>query len=197
MGKIDIGKAFSRGWGIFSSNMVNLMVGFFLSAILSCTIILAPIMYAGLYYMLLKTARGQQAEIGDIFHGFSDFGRYFLGGLLLLGVSILGVFACFIGIFPAMGLILFVLPLMVDKGYGAGEALGHCWEYFKKDWLMAILLAFLTGFLSNAGSYVFLVGILFTGPFALAVTVGAYEHVFGPEANAAPAPMAAPSVSPE
>jgi len=199
MGKIDFGKTFSRGWEIFSSNMVPLIVGFFLTVLLSVTIILFPVMYAGFYFMLLKAARGETVEIGDVFHGFSSFGRYFVGGLLVMGVSIIGVLACFIGIFPVMGIILFFFPLMVDKGLGAGEAFGRCWEYFKTDWLMVILLAFVSNLVSQAGSYALGIGVLFTGPYALSVVMAGYEQVFGNVPAAAVAPAAAveePPVAP-
>ena len=201
MGKIDFGKAFSRGWEIFSGNMINYIIGFFLAVLISITVILAPIMFAGFYFMLIKGARGESVEIGDVFHGFSDFGRYFIGGLLYLGIMLLGALACGVGIIPVAGIMLFFYPLMVDKGLGAGEAFSKCWEYFKTDWLMAILLAIVTGIVSQAGSYVMGIGVLFTGPFASAVMIGAYEHVFGETATpvaapAAPAPPAAPAAEP-
>jgi hypothetical protein len=194
MGKINFGEAFSNGWKLFSGSMVNLILGFLLTILLSVTIILAPIMYAGFIFMLLKAARGESVEIGDVFHGFSNFGRYFLGGLLAMGVAILGVLACGIGIIPVSGLLLFFFPLLVDKGYSGGEALGKCWEYFKTDWLMAILLSIVTGIISNAGSYVLGIGVLFTGPFAMAVAVAAYQDVFG--ANVVPAAQPAPAGGP-
>lgn len=190
MGKIDFGKAFSRGWEIFSGNLINYIIGFFLAVLISITVILAPIMFAGFYYMLLKGARGESVEIGDVFHGFSDFGRYFVGGLLYLGVMIVGILACGVGIIPVAGIMLFFYPLMVDKKLGAGDAFGKCWEYFKTDWLMAILLALVSGIVSQAGSYVMGIGVLFTGPFATAVVVAAYENVFGETATPAAAPEA-------
>ena len=188
MGKINFGTAFSRGWEIFSANMVSLIIGFFLVGLISITIILAPVMIAGLYYMLFKSARGETVEIGDVFHGFSSFGRYFVGGLLALGIALLGVLACGIGIFPVMGILLFFFPLMVDKDLGAGEAFGKSWEYFKSDWLMAILLSLVTSIISNAGSYALGIGVLFTGPFAMAIAIAAYEDVFGDTAAPAAAP---------
>lgn len=200
MGKIDFGSAFSRGWEIFSGNMVNLIVGFFLLILISITIILAPVMVAGFYFMLLKAARGETVEIGDVFHGFSAFGRYFVGGLLAFAVILVGVLACGVGVLVASGILLFFFPLMVDKGLSAGEAFGKCWEYFKTDWLMAILLSLVTSIISNAGSYALGIGILFTGPFALAVVMAGYERVFGgsdaPAAPAEPVAEPAPAVEP-
>lgn len=193
MGKIEFGPAFSKGWEIFSSNMLNLIIGFFLTALISITIILAPIMYAGLYFMVLKAARGESVEIGDVFHGFSAFGRYFVGGLLVFGLMLAGLLVCGIGIIPVSGIILFFFPLMVDKGMSAGEAFGKSWEFFKGDWLMAIVLALVIGLVSQAGGYVMGIGALFTGPFAVCITIAAYEQVFiSGAAHAAPAAPVAP-----
>jgi hypothetical protein len=192
MGKIDFGTAFSQGWQSFSKNIVNLIIGYFVMALLSITVILVPIMYAGFYKMVLKAYRGETVQVNDVFSGFSEFGRYFVGGLILLGLMIVGILVCGIGIIPVSGLMLFFFPLMVDKGLSGGEALGRCWEYFKSDWLMAIVLAVVTGFIASAGSYVLGIGVLFTGPFAVAVTVAAYEQVFGSPA----APTAVPAVPP-
>ena len=62
MGKIDFGTAFSKGWEGFTKNIVNLIVGFLLVAVISITIILAPIMMAGIYRMALKAVRGEKTS---------------------------------------------------------------------------------------------------------------------------------------
>jgi len=194
MGKIDFGAAFSKGWEGFTKNIVNLIVGFLLVAVISITIILAPIMMAGIYRMALKAVRGEKTEINDVFSGFSDFGRFFVGGLIWIGISIVGLLACGVGVIVTSGILLFFFPLMVDRGLSGGEAFGKCWAYFKTDWLMAIVFAIVTGIISQVGTYVAGVGVLVTGPFAMIVTVAAYDHVFGGVAEEAPAaaPIAPP-----
>ena len=200
MRKIDLGKAFSNGWELFASNMVNLIIGYFLMALISITIILIPVIMAGFYHMLLKAGRGESVEIGDLFVGFSDFGRYFVGGLLAMGLMILGMIACVVGVIPVAGIIIFFFPIMVDKGLSAGEALGRCWEYFKQEWLMLILLALITGFIQQAGGYAAGIGILFTGPFAASITIAAYMDSLGSDdvvvADAPSAPVAEPVAAP-
>ncbi|MCZ7586836.1 MAG: hypothetical protein M5R36_27780 [Deltaproteobacteria bacterium] len=191
MGKIDFGAAFSEGWNGFSKNILNFIVGYLLVVIISITVILAPVMIAGIYRMGLKAARGETTEINDVFSGFSDFGRYFVGGLLWFGVMLLGVLACGVGVFVTSGITLFLFPLMVDRGESGGSAFSQCWAYFKTDWLMAIVLAFVTGLISSLGSYVAGIGVLVTGPFAMMVTVAAYEQVFG-----GTAPATAPTAQP-
>lgn len=145
MYKIDLGFAFTNGWKAFKRNFIPLAIAYIIATLLSMTVILFPIMWAGLFRMAIRSARGEYVEVGDVFIGFSDFGRYFVGGLLYIGLMLAGIFACCIGIFPAMGLVLFLFPLMVDKGYTAGQAYNVCWDYFKVEWIMLIVTAFILG----------------------------------------------------
>jgi uncharacterized membrane protein len=185
MGKIDFGNAFSKGWQGFTANIGVFFAGALLTAIISITIILAPVMWAGFLHMCLKSVRGEKVEVGDVFVGFSDFGRYFVGGLLMLAVTLAGLLACCIGVVVTSGITLFFVLHMVDKGKSAGEALSDCWAYFKSDWLMAILLALLTGLIAN-------VFFPLTMPFAWCVVAAAYYDVFGGDSAPAMAQPAAP-----
>ncbi len=192
MGKIDFGDAFSKGWQAFTANIGVLIIGTLLMAIISMTVILAPIMLAGFYNMCLKAVRGQKVEVGDVFFGFSHFGRFFVGFLLMIAVGFLGVLACFIGAFVSNAVLMFLFIRMIDTGKGSGEALGECWQYFKGDWLLAIVFAFVTGFIAQVGAYALGIGVLLTMPFAYCTVAAAYYGVFGDGAAPAVAQPAAP-----
>ncbi len=192
MGKIDFGNAFSKGWQGFTANIGTLIVGTLLMAIISMTIILIPIMMAGFLNMCLKAVRGEKVEVGDVFAGFSSFGRFFVGGLLLIAVNFVGMLACGVGLFVTNGITMFLFAHMIISGKGAGESLGDCWRYFKSDWLMAIVLAFVSGFIAQIGAYAFGVGVLLSAPFAWCVVAAAYYDVFGDGAAPAMAQPAAP-----
>jgi len=212
--KIDLGFAFKNGWQAFTRNFVPLAVAQLITTLLSMTVILIPIMWAGMFRMAIKSARGQSVEVGEVFSGFSDFGRYFVGGLLYLGIMIVGILACCIGIFPAMGLVLFLFPLMVDKGYTAGQAYNVCWDYFKIEWIMLIVTAIILamfavpqqiisqiimvfvnvldpveamiiGFTVGYGSSLVISTIIF--PLMYTVYASAYMSVIGEHPGAAPA----------
>ena len=122
-----------------------------------------------------------------------------MGGLIWIGISIVGLLACGVGVIVTSGILLFFFPLMVDRGLSGGAAFSKCWAYFKTDWLMAIVFAIVTGIISQVGTYVAGVGVLVTGPFAMIVTVAAYDNVFGGVAEEAPAaaPIAPPPIEPE
>jgi membrane-anchored glycerophosphoryl diester phosphodiesterase (GDPDase) len=178
MQKLQMENAFKIGWEIFKQNFITLSISFFVTSLFSLTIILAPIMMAGFTYMLLKASRGEAIEIGDVFHGFSDFGRYFVGGLLYVGVVILGALCFGIGVFASFGILMFFFPIMVDKHLSAGEALSKCWTYFKSDWPMAILMAIVLDVIMAVGEAGFYILVFVTGAFSYAVLIAAYNQVF-------------------
>ncbi len=179
MEKLKMENAFKNGWQIFKDNFLTLTIAFFVVCLFSVTLILAPAMMAGFTYMLLRASKGEAIEIGDVFHGFSDFGRYFVGGLLYVGVLILGSLCFGVGLFAALGVLLFFFPVMVDKKLSAGDALSECWAYFKSDWPMAILMAVILEVIFGAGESAYHVVVFITGAFAFTVSIAAYNQVFG------------------
>ncbi len=60
-------------------------------------IILSPIMIYGFYYYNYKTSKGEDADIGDLFKGFNNFGTIVGAGLL-------------IGVFTFLWSLLFIIP---------------------------------------------------------------------------------------
>ena len=183
MEKLKMESAFNNGWQVFKDNFLTLTIAFFVVCLFSATLILAPAMIAGFTYMLLRASRGEAIEIGDVFHGFSDFGRYFVGGLLYLGILLLGAICFGIGIFASLGVLLFFFPVMVDKKLSAGEALSVCWEYFKSDWPTAILMAVILKVIFGVGESAWHVFVFITGAFAFSVSIAAYNQVFGSEST--------------
>ncbi|MCP4145449.1 MAG: hypothetical protein GY752_09230 [bacterium] len=179
MEKLKMESAFKNGWQIFKDNFLTLTISFFVVCLFSVTLILAPAMIAGFTYMLLRASKGESIEIGDVFHGFSDFGRYFIGGLLYVGVLFLGCLCFGVGVFAAQGVLLFFFPVMVDKKLSAGDALSQCWEYFKSDWPMAILMAIILEVIFGVGESAWHVVVFITGAFAFSVSIAAYNQVFG------------------
>ncbi|MCC7381062.1 MAG: hypothetical protein IT384_04495 [Deltaproteobacteria bacterium] len=81
-------------------NPVILLVGAFLTGLISVFIVTAPPMALGYTAVCLKIARGQEASWDDLFSGFSRFGASFaLGVLAFVAITI--------------GLILLVVPGLV------------------------------------------------------------------------------------
>jgi len=129
--------------------------------------------------MLIKSASGETVELKDVFYGFSDFKRYFLGGLLFFFVLFFGWLTCLAGVIPAYALLFFMPIFMVERGYEGGIALEECWKFFKDQWHMLIFLALLSISFLVAGLFMLGIGIIVAGPFAFALRVAAYDQLFG------------------
>ncbi len=177
MGNIDIGKAFSDGWEIFSKCMAPLILGTLIAALLNFGILM-PIFVGGLYIMIKKTADGQTATVGDIFSGFSNFLPLFIAGIFVFLLALGGMLACCIGLFFTMAIVLFIYPLVIDKGLSGTEAMSESWAAFKDNIWGFVIFNLIISFVAGAGSAV-AVGYLFTYPFALCVTWAGYKQVFG------------------
>lgn len=82
----------SRFWlvvgGVVISALVNTAAGFIPILGTLATVLLTQVFYAGVYWLILRVARREAAEIGDIFAGFTrEFGK-------LVGLSLV-TFVCY------------------------------------------------------------------------------------------------------
>ena len=143
-------------------------------------------MIAGYVYMVLRIARGEKAELGDIFNGFSDFGRYFLGGLVYLLVCLvpllLSMASSGLGVVLqalAGGILLLFWPLMVAKKMSGTDAFKGSLDVWKREYLAATILALLfiaMGFISRLTLGL---AYIIAMPLIITITIAAYEQVFG------------------
>jgi hypothetical protein len=184
---LDIGACFSRAWAKVSSDfwpiigvsaVILLLLG--ISGAVYVAIVVAGPLTAGLYWYYLKLIRGQRAEMGDAFAGFSlVFLQSFLGLLVSGLLTSLGIVLC---IAPGIYLVVawqFSLPLIIDKRLGFWDAMElsrkvitkHWWS-FCGLWLLSILLNF-------AGALVCCVGQFVSAPVTLLALMYAYEDILG------------------
>jgi hypothetical protein len=131
--QLDIGRSISGGWNLLSKNfglvfggcaiylliqmgmsvLANIpLIGILIS--IASLIVAGPFM-GGVYYLLLKTIRGQPAEVSDIFAGFRLAFGHLLGGYL--------VPAIFTGLsmIPGVGLMAYAIITMANQN--AADAL--------------------------------------------------------------------------
>jgi len=186
MGKLQFGPALTRGWQIFTKDPLNLILGAIIAGILSLTIVLFPAMSAGYIYLARRVAKGEKAELGDIFHGFNDFLRYLVGGLIyllvLLPAYLLGLASQGLSVIAGaviMGLMLPFWPLMVDRKLSGPDAFKEGLEFYKKEYLSATILALLFIAFSFIGMLTFGVAHLITVPLTAAIMLAAYEQSYG------------------
>ena len=199
---MDIGKILKNGWELFIRDIGPLIIGGLVAMILSVLslFILAGPLFGGLYLMIVRRIReGRPAEFGDVFACFDRFGTLFLafwgaGLLILLGLALL--------IVPGVYLIViwvYLLPLIVDKRIGVGEAMSRSKEMVMKGgfWMhfaALLVVCILTGVASSVTGGV---GNLLTVPFTIAFVVAMYFAASGEDdlvdaacGTAAPAPAA-------
>lgn len=147
----DFGTLFSKATSLWTGNIGNLIV-ITLVFILVAWIPIAGIgFFAGYIRALLKTARGEKAEIGDIFNAWDCFGPLFVYMIIIV------IAAAILNIIPVLGQIAAVvlgfvlMPGMfavVDKGTGAIDALKWSFKAFKAaigNWALVILVGSVLG----------------------------------------------------
>ncbi len=207
--QLGIGHCIGRGWDLVMANFW-LTVGasvlvYLLAAAVGSTgiggLLLNFVLFGGLNWMFLKLIRGQRAELGDAFVGFSaaflPLLLFSLISQLLTGVGF--VFCILPGIYLVVAWQLFTALLILDKRMEFWPAMElsrkvvthHLWQVFGL-FMVCILLMM-------AGTLVFCIGFLLALPVTTAAIVYAYEDIFGARPGpgaSAPGPMAPPSPTP-
>jgi uncharacterized membrane protein len=164
-------------------------------------LLVGPLM-VGYYAIVHKLRHGEEAEFGDLFGGFSDFGRTCVAGLLVVLVFILGLavelaIGFILSYIPCLGqllavvvnigvsvvtaaLTMFILPAVAMTSKTAVEALNDNIRFAQTSVGPALLLALVHIGLSLLGTAVCLVGLLIAMPVAAGFTVAAYEDYVQP-----------------
>jgi hypothetical protein len=149
-------------------------------------IILYTVLSAGLYWILIKLARGEEAFMGDLFAGFTRaFVPLALAGLATQILAMIGLLACIIpGIYLSVAWILTV-PLVIDRGYGFWEAMELSRKVVTRHWWLMFCLMLVVALISFLGLLACCIGLLFAIPIALGAIVYAYEDIFRGPGSAA------------
>lgn len=187
-----------KTWRLTIDNLVPLILMTLVMVVVSALTlgILAMVTLAGYTRSILLMIRtGREPQLGDIFSEMKLF-------LPLLGYSVavvvivaIGFALLFLpGLILACGIAwasLYMLPLMVDKGYGVIEAVKESFRIVssREDLMDHIVLLILLVGISAVGSSVF-IGWLFTQPFAMILLLSAYEEKVSQVISASPPPPA-------
>ena len=204
----DLGRAISEGFLNCTQN-IGLVIGIAIVGSLCVVLsaftligvpLLIPVFAYGLVRFLLNMHDGQ-AEFGDLFAGFQDYGRavgsFLLFGLIMVllsvpgqalqtagavaeepGLSLLGGLVGFL-IFVFVTVRLYFAPFfMVDQDFGAIDAVKASWAVTDDQKLMTFLLALVAGLIGIAGFIVFFIGVIFTGIVQYAIWTSAYRQMY-------------------
>jgi hypothetical protein len=133
----------------------------------------------GMYQAALKQLRGARLEVRDLFSAGNKFGRC-LGASILIGICVMiGVILCIIPAFIVAGMLMFTIPLILDRNLRITDAMTTSWELGKQNMLMFTLYAFVVSLIAQAGAYACYIGLLATWPLQFTMTIIAYRDCFG------------------
>ncbi|MFO7786084.1 MAG: hypothetical protein ACQET7_09850 [Thermodesulfobacteriota bacterium] len=143
--------------------------------------ILAPVTMAGyMHAVLLMVREGREPRVQDVFSQMRLFLPLFLLGLVIMVVIMIGFMLLVLpGILASVAaafFLLYVLPLMTDKGMGVMEAVKESFRMStEKSIVDQLVIVVIYLGLSAIGGSVF-IGWLFTQPFATVFLMSAYEE---------------------
>lgn len=189
---VAIGACLSRSWELYTKNFGMLTGTTALLLILVAvphtvvgagnliSVVLSGVLLAGLSQVFLKTIRGQQAEVNDLFAGFTKALVPLLVAAILVPVLLLVAFPfC---ILPSVYLFVawtFVYTLVLDRGFDFWPAMELSRRIIHERWWEMFVLWLIAGALIFVGLMVGVVGVFFTAPLAFGTLMYAYEDIFG------------------
>ncbi len=156
---LDIGLVIKQAWRLFIKDLGPLLIAGLVAVGLGALTlgILAGPLAAGLYDMVISRVRdGRQPAVGDVFNQFDRFWS-FLGASLVLAILIGLAMLTIVGGFLLATIWIYVFPLMIDRGFGLGEAMKTSkemvlargfWEHLALVLILAIIASIANGALA-------------------------------------------------
>jgi uncharacterized membrane protein len=179
---LDYEDIFSRSWNAFKDNVAAFIIATIIVVFGSIFIVtIAPLFY-GLTYMAVKGLRGEKVEINDVFEGFNRFVKSWV--LLLVSVILIGI-GYMLLVLPGLILsilLIYSLPLLVIKDYGAMDAIKESIDISKQNFLDSLVLLIIVAIISAIGGITY-IGSLVTTPIITLALVAAAESYLGTEGD--------------
>ena len=192
-GKLGIGHALSRSWELLKSDfwpIVGVSAVVIIAAAAAGSIpilgilvslLLTGVFYGGLYSYYLKKIRGQAAEIGDAFSGFTlALVPLMITTLLVTLLTMVGV-VCLIlpGIYLAVAW-SFSYLLVIDRKLEFWAAMEVSRRVITAQWWRMFGLMILGAIIAALGVVGLFIGIFITVPIFIGAVVYAYEDLCNP-----------------
>lgn len=196
-GKLRIWHCVGRAWGLTTRNFWPIVGGTFIGVLVLGVVQVVPflgaiagiflsgVLHGGLYLYYLKYARGESADLGVIFSGFSSaFVPLMLASLVSSLLTTLGLLLLILpGIYLAIGY-LFTLLLIQDRKLDFWCAMEVSRRVISAQWWRVFGLMIVAGFLACLGVIGLFIGIFVTLPILFGAIVYAYEDLVNPSAEA-------------
>jgi len=191
---LNIGDAFARGWDLLVDHPGLLIGATALVALLIFGVGSIPVigvatalaflfvLLGGLNLVFLKYLRGESADIGVVFAGFSGplFVPLLLGGVIASALSFVGLLLCVVpGVYLIVCWAMYAPLLIADKRLDFWQALECSRRVVTRYWWPHFGLFLLALLVTFAGVLACGVGFFLALPLACAAVVVAYEETFG------------------
>jgi hypothetical protein len=183
---VDIGACFGRAWNLLKDDfwpMVGVTLLIMVIAIASNSLYVGLILngplLGGLYGYYLKRIRGQRADLGDAFAGFSEsFLHLMLVSLVSTLLTWVGLLLCVVpGIYLGVAWV-FAVPLVMDKKLEFWDAMEVSRKVVTSQWWIVFALLLLASLLNIGGALACGIGLAVTLPITLLALIYAYEDLF-------------------
>lgn len=134
----------------------------------------------GIAVFVLKIARGQKAEIGNVFEGFQMFLTSFLAYLMMFVLMFIGfLFLIIPGIIVALGLSQTFLIIADNPSISPGDALKRSWEMMRGHKLNYFLLTLRFIGWAILCTFTLFIGLLWLLPYMQVSFANFYDKISG------------------
>jgi hypothetical protein len=186
--QLEVGRCISRGWDLVMANFwltvgasaLILIISIAVSAIPFGSLVLTYVFWGGLDWLLLKRIRGERAEVGDAFAGFSlAFVPLMLFSIVGQLLTAVGLLLCILpGVYLTIAWMMFTPLLIIDKRLDFWPAMELSRKVVTRHWWAAFGLFLLSLIICFAGVLACAVGLFIALPVTAAAIVFAYEDMF-------------------
>jgi len=194
---LDIGGCLSRAWALLKSDfwpivgattvlvIVAIVAGSIPILGILASLLLTGVFYGGLYYFYLKKVRGQPAELGDIFSGFSlALGPLILTSLLVTLLTTVGLLCLILpGIYLGVSY-AFAYLLVIDRKMEFWTAMEVSRRVITSQWWRMFGLLIVGAIIAVLGLIGLIIGMFITIPIYVGAVVYAYESLCNPPPKA-------------
>jgi hypothetical protein len=195
-GVLSIGGCLERSWNLLKANFWPLVGSTFVLFVvmmiaqsipligLLVSLLLTGVFYGGLYLYYLKKIRGQSAELGDVFSGFSlAFLPLMLATLVSSLLTMVGLLLLILpGIYLAISY-AFTYMLVIDKRLEFWAAMEVSRRVITAQWFRVFALILLGGIIAALGVIGLFIGVFVTIPILVGAVAYAYEDLCNPSAG--------------
>jgi uncharacterized membrane protein len=143
------------------------------------SLLIAPVLYAGMSIVALQIARRRRVYFSDFFSGFYQYLPVLLVTQLVYFLSVVGISFLMIPGFILGALYQLSLPLVLDRGLNFWQAMETSRKIVLNNFTSFFGLYLLTAVVNLLGLLLLGVGLLITIPWSISIQIAAYELTIG------------------